>query len=74
MEIINSLITPEVEEIIRLIVLVSTLVHALTGLLLFRQIMSVSSKIYPGTAGLVRLVSLVHVCILVGILLLVVFY
>lgn len=71
---LSFLLTSEVRQAIRLFALVGTLLHVLFTILLLRQIVSSAEMITTPGAAKLKIVSIVHVLLVSGILLLIIFY
>ena len=65
---LSNLITPEVTQVIKLLGMIFSFFQLIAGLVLFRFTMSAAESISTQHTGFIRLLSIVHIIILIGIL------
>ena len=71
---LNTIMTPQVTTALRLLVIIFALVELGSALILFRQVNRVNQIVRTPNAGCVNMLTLVHVLLVLGILILVILY
>lgn len=71
---LNTILAPEIIETIRIFVLVAGVLHLVIALILFKNILSAARMVETPKGRLVRLISIVHIFLVLCILLAIIFY
>jgi hypothetical protein len=71
---LKDLITPEVVQVTKILAMIFSLFQLLTGLVLFRFIMSAADSISTAHTSIIRLIAIVHILVLIGILIAVILF
>lgn len=71
---LNTLLSTEIIEAIRIFVLVAGVLHLVIALILFKNILSAARMVETPRGKIVRSVSVVHIFLVLCILLAVIFY
>ncbi len=71
---LSGLLTNEVQQALRIIALVLGMLHLLTFVIFYRQVATAAEQIRTSRTPILLGIMIVHILLLVGILLMVIFY
>lgn len=71
---VAQFLTPEIRQVMVIAGIVFALLHVMAALFIFRQVLTASSLVHTPNAWFVRLVSVIHVALVIFVLVLIIIY